>query len=377
MFRVDYAAALPTVDRRDDGTLRVAANLTRTGVLQYAKPDGSPWREYRPPEEVFSQASLQSYGGRPLTIGHRLDAVTADKWSDVAVGDVRDDAHRAEKFVRATVQVSDAKTVERLGKDLIEVSCGYRCDLDPTPGISPDGEPYDAIQRNIRLNHVALLPANKGRAGRDVRLLLDSNGDVLTEVAKITHMADEINEVQAHKDRADALALAATAKAEAETLKGKLAALEAQAAQIRADADAAQAKRPSEVAARVALIDVAKKYLPTLRADSSDSDDKIKRDVIAKINPALKCDDSASAAYVDGVFNSLVATSKQDGGRKAVEAAIKEIPVQATQEQRADDGEDIIKASRERCHQYGRNAWRMREADVEKLQNERYAQGAK
>src|SRR6185312_8390435 len=104
MFRVDYAAALPTVDRRDDGTLRVAANLTRTGVLQYAKPDGSPWREYRPPQEVFSAASLASYGGRPLTIGHRLDAVTADKWSDVAVGDVRDDAHQADKFVRATVQ---------------------------------------------------------------------------------------------------------------------------------------------------------------------------------------------------------------------------------------------------------------------------------
>ena len=84
--------------------------------------------------------------------------------------------------MRATVQVSDAKTVERLGKDLIEVSCGYRCDLDSTPGISPEGEPYDAIQSNIRLNHVALLPANKGRAGRDVKLLLlDSDGNVLEE----------------------------------------------------------------------------------------------------------------------------------------------------------------------------------------------------
>lgn len=381
MFRVDYAAALPTVDRRDDGTLRVAANLTRTGVLQYAKPDGSPWREYRPPEEVFAPASLASYGGRPLTIGHRLDAVTADKWSDVAVGDVRDDAHKADKFVRATVQVSDAKTIERLGKDLIEVSCGYRCDLDNTPGISPDGEPYDAIQRNIRLNHVALLPANKGRAGRDVRLLLDSDGNVLQETqdsaAKITHMADEINLAQVQKDRADALDRESKAKNEAEALKGELAALKAQAAQIRADAEAAQAKRPSEVAARVALIDVAKKYLPTLRADSSDSDDKIKRDVIAKINPALKCDDNASAAYVDGVFNSLVATTKQDGGRKAVEAAIASVPVQANQEQRTDQGEDVIKAARERCHSYGRKAWTMRENDVMKLQNENYARSAK
>ena len=375
MFRVDYAAALPTVDRRDDGTLRVAANLTRTGVLQYAKPDGSPWREYRPPQEVFSKESLASYGGRPLTIGHRLDAVTADKWSDVAVGDVRDDAHQADKFVRATVQVSDAKTVERLGKDLIEVSCGYRCDLDSTPGISPDGEPYDAIQRNIRLNHVALLPANKGRAGRDVKLLLDSDGNVLEEQAKITGMADEINLAQVQKDRADALDRESKAKNEAEALKGELAALKAQAAQIRADADAALANKPAEVAARVALIDVAKKYLPTLRADSSDTDDKIKRDVIAKINPALKCDDAASPAYVDGVFNSLVATTKQDGGRKAVEAAIASAPVQA--DTRTDEGEDVIKSARSRCHEYGRNAWRMRDADVEKLQNERYAQGAK
>jgi hypothetical protein len=348
-------------------------------VLQYAKPDGSPWREYRPPEEVFSKASLSSYGGRPLTIGHRLDAVTADKWSDVAVGDVRDDAHQVDKFVRATVQVSDAKTVERLGKDLIEVSCGYRCDLDNTPGISPDGEPYDAVQRNIRLNHVALLAANKGRAGRDVRLLLDANGDVLQEqqdnTAKIHPMPDEINLAQVQKDRADALDRESKAKQEAETLRGELAALKAQATQVRADADAAQAKRPAEVAARVALIDVAKKYLPTLRADSSDTDDKIKRDVIAKINLALKCDDTASAAYVDGVFNSLVATAKQDGRRKAVEAAISAALAQA--DTRVDEGEDVIKASRNRCHAYGRNAWRMREADVEKLQNDNYARSAK
>ena len=119
---------------------------------------------------------------------------------------------------------------------------------------------------------------------------------------------------------------------------------------------AEKAGEGAKVAARVALVTTAKKYLPELRVDSTDSDDKIKRDVIAKINPALKCDDTASPAYVDGVFNSLVATTKQDGGRKAVEAAIAAAPVQA--EARADEGEDLIKKSRENCHKRGLEAWK-------------------
>ncbi|MBG3014860.1 DUF2213 domain-containing protein, partial [Proteus mirabilis] len=47
----------------------------------------------------------------------------------------------------------------------IELSPGYRCIYDFTPG-EFNGERYDAIQRHIRANHLALV--DEGRTGADV-----------------------------------------------------------------------------------------------------------------------------------------------------------------------------------------------------------------
>jgi hypothetical protein len=54
-----------------------------------------------------------------------------------------------------------------------DTSAGYTCEVDPTPGVSPEGEPYDGIQRRIRFNHVALGPRGWGRSGTDVGLRMD------------------------------------------------------------------------------------------------------------------------------------------------------------------------------------------------------------
>jgi hypothetical protein len=48
-----------------------------------------------------------------------------------------------------------------------ELSAAYTCDIDMTAGIF-DGVAYDGIQRNIKGNHVALVP--EGRAGHDVKV---------------------------------------------------------------------------------------------------------------------------------------------------------------------------------------------------------------
>lgn len=52
-----------------------------------------------------------------------------------------------------------------------ELSCGYTLTLDETPGTTPEGEHYDAIQRNIRYNHLAVVP--RARAGSLARLNID------------------------------------------------------------------------------------------------------------------------------------------------------------------------------------------------------------
>lgn len=64
--------------------------------------------------------------------------------------------------------VSDGPTIKLIEDGKRELSAGYTCDLDWTPGKTPSGEAYDAVQKNIRINHVAIV--QRGRAGQQVRI---------------------------------------------------------------------------------------------------------------------------------------------------------------------------------------------------------------
>ena len=76
-------------------------------------------------------------------------------------------------FVEVALVITDQDAIDAVQRgDAQEVSAGYRVDYDPTPGVTPDGESYDGIQRNIKVNHIALVA--RARAGREARLLLDS-----------------------------------------------------------------------------------------------------------------------------------------------------------------------------------------------------------
>lgn len=139
------------------------------------------WREYRPAGEVFDSASIDSLRGAPVVEGHP-NVITAENWNTYARGHVADDVTRdipsdgPVEYVSATLRIADMRTQAKLGGELVEISCAYECDIDPTPGVAPDGTPYDVVQRNIRYNHVGLGPMDWGRAGPEVRLFLDSAG---------------------------------------------------------------------------------------------------------------------------------------------------------------------------------------------------------
>jgi hypothetical protein len=76
-------------------------------------------------------------------------------------------------FVEVALVITDQDAIDAVQRgDAQEVSAGYRVDYDPTPGVTPNGESYDGIQRNIKVNHIALVA--RARAGREARLLLDS-----------------------------------------------------------------------------------------------------------------------------------------------------------------------------------------------------------
>jgi|GEM_PF-2504690 len=175
VLRLDRSR-LGKVDRTQVGGARVPARLTRTGVLTYVNPDGTQRRELRLPEEVFKADSLATLEHAPvIDIKDHTGLVTPETWRRVSLGHVarvRQDG----KFIASDLIVQDAETLDAIETgDRSEISCGYRCRLEMTSG-TYEGERFDCIQRDIRYNHAALCPPNRGRAGPEVGLRLDNQG---------------------------------------------------------------------------------------------------------------------------------------------------------------------------------------------------------
>ena len=182
-YRIDRTGGVKGTRRTTQGGLIVDAFLTRTGVLNYQQPDGSTVRELRPPEEVFREDSLATLTNAPLVVGHPAGGVNPGNWRELAVGHVDGEVTYTPKYVRADLRIMDQSTIDKVeSKQIVELSCGYRCDVEQTGG-EWQGERYDAIQRSIVYDHVAAGPVNWGRAGNEVRIRMDGLTLVIDERA--------------------------------------------------------------------------------------------------------------------------------------------------------------------------------------------------
>lgn len=165
----------------EEGYLKATAYATRTGVFDYLLPDGSLFKEYRPPEEVFNPDSLETLKNKPVTRLHPRAMLDSNNAGKHIKGITLNDVIKEDNLVKISVLIYDSGLISDIttGK-MQELSCGYYCELDHTKGVSPDGEVYDAIQRNIKQNHLAVVP--KGRAGSKARLKLDARCDGADEI---------------------------------------------------------------------------------------------------------------------------------------------------------------------------------------------------
>jgi hypothetical protein len=169
--RYDFAPIMGS-ETTEEGYLRVWCRAARVGTQLYRRADGSQVREYRPPEEVSNPDSLSTFGMKPATWTHPPVLLDAANTKQYQIGYSGSQVRYTDGFVEVALVVTDADSIEKIKrKDATEVSAGYKVDFDPTPGVTPEGEEYSGIQRNIRVNHIAIVP--RGRAGPEVRLLLD------------------------------------------------------------------------------------------------------------------------------------------------------------------------------------------------------------
>lgn len=154
----------------DEGYLVDHPVLTSCGIFEYKNPDGSTRRELRLPEHVFAEKSLESYRGKPVIITHDAGEISHDNVGEEQIGTIMSEGYRDGNDVKAEIVIHDTDSMKKSG--LKELSLGYNLDLIEEPG-EYNGEPYDAIQTNIIINHLALVAS--ARAGEQARLNIDSS----------------------------------------------------------------------------------------------------------------------------------------------------------------------------------------------------------
>lgn len=179
-----------------NGYLLIEDNIVaRTGIQKYTKRElglgdsNEVINVYRPPEQVFDADSLASYNESPITIYHPKQFVDATNHDKLAVGDLpKAVADQESGVIRADLIVKTKKGLQAVNDGLTQLSMGYTADIILRDGVTDDGTVYQAVQENIRINHIALVP--KGRAGiaqlNDSVLDLEDFNQPLTEGNTVT-----------------------------------------------------------------------------------------------------------------------------------------------------------------------------------------------
>ncbi len=194
VFRSDFIAVNdPRLDSY--GNLRVNAVIARIGVQDYPQQDGTLIREFRPPDEV--QTSVASLSDIPITIDHPEKPVNPTNYKDLSKGHTSPCRYE-DGLVKTRLNVMDQEGVKVALSTHRQLSVGYTCRLDWIPGIWIDelglaGEKgksheYDCIQRDIKGNHVALVPfARAGDIASIQDSILGNPSKELIIMAKIVH----------------------------------------------------------------------------------------------------------------------------------------------------------------------------------------------
>lgn len=354
-LRTDFAAG--TMGRSElltDGSTRVSARLARTGVQVYTYTDGSTVREYRPDGEVFARESMETFRGLALTVGHPSGPVTPDNWAKLAVGHIGDNVKRDSTFLASDIVVKDAATLARIDSgELVELSAGYFVEIDRTPGVTPEGERYDQVQRNIRANHIALGPKGWGRAGGDVRLYTGDSTDGLRSA--VSYCTDRVLEPRENRQ------MDTVPKADYDKAIAERDALAAQLAATKVQAEQAAAAEDSKLASRVALRVAAIKVDSAL--DVTKSDREIMIATIAAVDPDFKSD-SRSDDYLRARFDIACeraasaptgrVDSRRTGGVEAIAALASQGGVPRDD---ADDG-NAIERAKAKARERSANDWK-------------------
>lgn len=341
---IDYATK--PAEKTAEGFLIARAPVTSVGVFTYRNADGTPRYELRLPEEVFAEESLASLKMKPLTLLHPDQAVTPDNVEQLQVGSVGSEIETDSYRVYIPLAVTKADGINAVESGSARaLSCGYTCDIEWTSGTWM-GVHYDCIQRNIRYNHVALVPV--ARAGDENAIRMDGFGKL--ENYKPTN-EEKMNLKTIHLDGADFQAepqviaaldkaqnradaaekelsqLRTDSKAAAEKAAAEKAAVEGERDSLKERLDAAEKEMPGKIDAAVkSRLDIVGKATAAgveVRDDMADSD--IKKAVVMKFFPNAKLD-GQKEEYINARFDCACEQAAKEAENKSRKDASETTP---------------------------------------------------
>jgi len=272
------------------GFVKLNANLTKTGIFTYLKEDGSIIKELRHPDEVFKEDSLETLKQKPVSNEHPSVFIDSGNIKDHIAGVTGERINILDsELVNSNVTIFEEKTIDDVSDGKREISCGYNCDLDFTQGVYK-GEKYDAKQKNIKYNHVAIV--ERGRAGREVKLRFDSKDSVLVSKENKKEGVDRMDTTKDKDSNPDEKMIATTKKdQEIEALKKKL--------------DEQNNLNDKKMDSLNANLDHSKQENMELKTKVENFDKKLDSEIIKKVNKRIKLYDAAKLCCDDETVGKL------------------------------------------------------------------------
>lgn len=185
-----------------NGFVTIKGNpISKEGVFDYSGAQighgDNPnriFKVYRPAEELSDPECIQSFRLLPfindhVMLGSEDEGMTPPERKGVE-GMIGEEVYFDAPYLRGNLRIVSESLKGAIKAGKVELSPGYRCTYEMTPGVF-NGQQYDAIQRNIRGNHLALV--DEGRTGPDVSVLDTMTFTVDSSTLKEAVMADEVN----------------------------------------------------------------------------------------------------------------------------------------------------------------------------------------
>jgi hypothetical protein len=341
----DKVSVKGSMRKTSDGYLVGEVRVARTGIQQYHTNELGLREQlgdrlinvFRPESTVFDKVSMASYVGKPITLGHPSELVTADNWKQLAVGDMGEEIARDGEFVRVPIKLMDAAAIKAVDNDIRELSMGYSCGLEVKDGTTAEGEHYDAVQTGpLRINHLAIVPKARGGSALSIQTDGVDHWGATPVASSVRDHQQEKRTMNMQKVVVDGLTIETTdqgaeviakllgklndAEKVADTAKAtndaKVSKLEAERDDFKTKLDAALVKTDQKVIdaavlARVDLLTKGKALAPEVKSAGVTDADYRKAVVSAKLGDAVVA--GKSEAYIDARFE-ILAEGLADGG---------------------------------------------------------------